>query len=212
MVLYDEDYFERGVELGISGYSNYRWIPELTIPLCARMVEYLFISDEEKLLDFGCAKGFLVKAFRLLHKQCWGFDISNYAVEKSPSDVREYVSTCINDFSSLYPFDWIIVKDVFEHISYREIDSVLQDLSSITKKLFCVSPLGHGGNYMVPVYEIDKTHIIREGLEWWVAKFEDNGFKVKKAEYNMKYIKQNYEKWEKGNGFFILHSELSDVD
>ena len=42
---YSEDYYERGIELGISGYSNYRWIPELTIPMCYEMINILNIKD-----------------------------------------------------------------------------------------------------------------------------------------------------------------------
>ena len=110
---YDEDYFERGVELGISGYSNYRWIPELTIPMCARIVEYLTISDEDIILDYGCAKGYLVKAFRLLHKRCFGYDASEYALSQVDADTKQYIS---DDLKILGNFDIVIAKDVLEHI------------------------------------------------------------------------------------------------
>ena len=50
--LYDEEYFERGIESHKSCYTNYRWIPELTIPLAFRLIEYLRISSSEKILDF----------------------------------------------------------------------------------------------------------------------------------------------------------------
>ena len=60
--VFDEDYFERGVQLGISGYTNYRWIPELTLPLCETMARYLGISKDDRILDFGCAKGYIVRA------------------------------------------------------------------------------------------------------------------------------------------------------
>ena len=32
-IKYDKDYYENGVAKGISGYENYRWIPELTYPM-----------------------------------------------------------------------------------------------------------------------------------------------------------------------------------
>ena len=97
--LYDEEYFERGIENKKSCYTNYRWIPELTIPLAFSMIEYLKISPEEKILDFGCAKGYLVKAFRLLHRQAFGYDISDYAKESAPYDVKKFfVETCAGDY------------------------------------------------------------------------------------------------------------------
>lgn len=39
----------------------------LTIPPAFGMIEHLKISPEEKILDFGCAKGYPVKTFRLFH-------------------------------------------------------------------------------------------------------------------------------------------------
>lgn len=203
-LMYNEDYFERGIELGISGYTNYRWIPELTIPMCARMCEYLQISDDDKILDFGSAKGFVVRGFRLLHKQCWGYDISEYALNNAPHEIKKYLSNNLNEFGD---FTWVIAKDVLEHVDYEDIDHIIKELSKITKKMFAIIPMGNEGKYFVPVYEMDITHLIREDLDWWQEKFEKNGFKISEARYNMKYIKQNYEKWEKGNGFFILESK-----
>ena len=198
---YDEDYFERGIELGISGYSNYRWIPELTIPLCARIIEDLRISDTDRILDYDCAKGFYVKAFRLLHKQCWGYDISEYALSQADDSIKQFVS---GDLDLLGDFDLVIAKDVLEHIDYANIESILKRIYTITEDLFCIVPIGRDGKYIVPIYELDKTYIIREDLNWWGNMFQDCGFYVEIAKYNMKHMKQNYEKWEEGNGFFLL--------
>lgn len=200
--LYNEEYFERGIENKKSCYTNYRWIPELTIPLAFSLIEYLKISPEEKILDFGCAKGYLVKAFRLLHRQAFGYDISTYAKGAAPSDVKKFfVETYTNG-----NYDWVISKDVFEHIPYHEIDETLKRLSISTHKMFCVIPLGEDGKYVIPAYEFDSTHIIRENLNWWCEKFSTNGFDVKIAEYKVKHVKENWSKWEKGNGFFTLES------
>ena len=187
--LYDEDYYERGIETNKSCYSNYHWMPELTIPMAARIVEYLKIREDEKILDFGCAKGYLVKALRLLHREAYGYDISEYALKSVPVDVKEYVS---NEITNQY--DWIISKDVFEHIPYEEIDILLKDLAQKTKKMFVVVPLGEGEKYVVSAYELDSTHIIRENLEWWINKFQENGFQVVEAKYKVKYIKENWAK------------------
>ena len=76
MTRYDEDYFERGIESGKSLYTNYRWIPELTIPMCSFLNEQLGIGQSENVLDFGCAKGFIVKAMRLLGRNAYGVDLN----------------------------------------------------------------------------------------------------------------------------------------
>jgi len=138
----------------------------------------------------------------LLHNQCWGYDISEYALAHADVDVRQFLSNNIN--YSYY--DMIIAKDVLEHIPYENIEDVLKKIAEITRRLFCIIPMGNLGKYIVPTYELDKTHIIKENLDWWLKKFYDCGFTALWANYSMPHIKQNYKKWKKGNGFFLLRS------
>ena len=198
---FNEDYYERGIEKGISGYSNYRWIPELTIPMASRIIEYLGIEESSRILDYGCAKGYLVYAFRLLHREAYGYDISQYALDCVPKEVEKYM---VKDVKNLGVYDWVIAKDVFEHIPPRSLKTLLKKLREITKKMFVIVPLGENGKYVVPAYEHDKTHIIRENMEWWNELFTNSGYVVKESKYRISHIKENYSKYKKGNGFFVL--------
>jgi len=156
--LYDETYYENGLEAGVSCYEKYRWLPELTIPMCAEIIELLEIDREQTILDFGCAKGFMVKAFRMLHRQAWGYDISEYA--HLTGCVSEYMVPNLNNH-----YDWVIAKDVFEHITPPELDIIIDCLNC--NQIFAVVPLAANGKYMNPSDEKDVTHIIRENLGWW---------------------------------------------
>jgi 2-polyprenyl-3-methyl-5-hydroxy-6-metoxy-1,4-benzoquinol methylase len=209
---FNEDYYERGIEKGVSGYSNYRWIPELTIPLCFRIIEILEIDSDHKVLDFGCAKGYLVKGLRLLHREAYGVDISDYAISQAPAEVRSYLYH-MNDGDPIPlppqgleydSYDAVIAKDVLEHIPYNKVVGVLQELRKVAGYMFVVVPLGENGKYVVPAYENDVTHIIREPLEWWKDIFKEAKFTVWQAKYKMDHIKSNWAEWEKGNGFFVL--------
>lgn len=211
-IKYNEDYYERGVEMNISGYSNYRWIPELTIPLAHRILEVSEIKKYDKILDFGCAKGYLVKALRLLHRNAYGYDISDYAKSKVPEDTKPYILENLRD----QYFDWVISKDVFEHIQYRELDMVINTLRSMCDNMFVIVPLGYEikgvistKRYYAPANELDKTHIIREEIEWWEDKFEECGFEIKHSSYDIKHIKEHYKDWKKSHGFFILKNKYN---
>ena len=59
---YDRDYFENGHETGKSGYSNYRWLGEPTIKMSESIISYCDLEINDSILDYGCAKGFLIKA------------------------------------------------------------------------------------------------------------------------------------------------------
>jgi SAM-dependent methyltransferase len=205
---YNEEYYERGIELGISGYSNYRWMPELTIPMCYEMINILNIKDDETILDFGCAKGYVVKGFRLLHKLAYGVDISEYAILSAPNDIKHYLYRIESEkdipLQNNKKYDYTIAKDVLEHIPYEHLDSVLLQLRKITNKLFIVVPLGENKKYIIPSYEQDTTHHIRESIDWWEYKLLNVGFTTVYKDYKIKHIKSNWSKWEKGNGFFVL--------
>ena len=211
---YNEDYFQRGVELGISCYSNFRWLPELTIPAAFRLIEYLRITENQTVLDFGASYGYMVKALRLLHRQAWGCDISQHAIENAPNDVRQYLRlmTSIEDTPLCHgkPFDYILARDVLEHVSYTEINHTLSILRQRGTVLFSVIPLGNGkGKYVIPSAENDITHEIREDLHWWCDKFIENGFRVQEAIYNVKGLKDTWKEWldKKGYGFFTCVRE-----
>lgn len=69
--------------------------------------------------------------------------------------------------------------------------------------MWAAIPLGENGRYVVPAYELDRTHEIRRPLGWWSEQFEEAGWRVTSASYRMRHVKENWAKWEKGNGFFV---------
>lgn len=191
---FDADYYERGIESGKSLYQNYRWEPELTIPMAMTMIDYLGIKRGDKILDFGCAKGFLVKAFRLLHREAWGYDISNYALENA-----EYCTNKIPDTD----FDFCIAKDVFEHMNGSEIKDVLEKIKA--RFVFVIVPLGNFSNYIAPSNNLDKSHLICEPGHWWSRFFINQGFKIRDFKHRIDGIKDSYyEKYPEGHGFYVI--------
>ena len=213
---YDIDYFDRGIETGKSLYTNYRWLPELTIALSMSYIDYLGITRKDKVLDYGCGKGgFMVKALRILYRQAWGCDISEYAINSADNDTRQYLKvSSLKPSHNIVPFfigkkkcfDYILAKDVFEHIDEEELDIVLQALREKGKYLFACQPLGDNGKFVVPAYNMDITHRTIQNKDWWTAKFKKNGWKVVKFSYYVPGIKDSWSNFEHGNGFFLLKS------
>jgi len=207
MNYFNKDYYENGISAGLSLYTNYKWMPDLTIPMAFRIIEILNIKESDSVLDFGCAKGYMVKSFRMLYRDAYGVDISDYAISNCDKEVENYLlkiedTKNISQFNKI--FDYTISKDVFEHISYEYIEDTIISLRQYSKCLFAVIPLGDGKKYYIPSYELDKTHIIKEDKDWWIDLFKKCGFKDISFEYKIKGIKENYNKIKQGNGFFIL--------
>tara|TARA_R100000750_G_scaffold62354_1_gene55854 strand:+ start:1557 stop:2195 length:639 start_codon:yes stop_codon:yes gene_type:complete len=204
---YDKDYFENGLVMGISCYLNYRWLPELTIKMAHNIIKYLNIDNKETVLDYGCAKGYLVKALRILDIETYGTDISSYAIKNVDPEVRDFCHLMRDTIPIKFPeyFDWTITKDVLEHLTEKELNIFLLCSSHITKKCFHIIPLGNTTGFIIPDYNFDKTHVLAKPIEWWKKKFEKYGWEVLSFEYSVRGIKDNWtQKYPKGNGFFTL--------
>jgi hypothetical protein len=130
-------------------------------------------------------------------------DIIDYAISNSDPLVSNRLSIVNEDFY-LSKYDCIICKDVLEHLAYDEIDNIITSFSKICKKLVVIVPLGKDNKYIVPDYENDFTHIIREDLEWWKSRIENCGFTTSKSTYRVEGIKDNWSSFEQGNGFFVF--------
>lgn len=203
--IYDSDYYLRGKETGKSLYENYRWLPELTLPMAERIVQHCGIKRRHKILDFGCARGYLVKALRQLEYQAFGFDVSKWALDNADEEVKQYLNQDVGgeEFLKYSRFDWVIAKDVLEHCEF--VHNVIRDLMSVAQVgVFVVVPLSHfpGGRYVIEEYEKDVTHKQHFTLPGWARMFMEVGWSVE-VSYRVRGIKDNYYKpgMELGNGF-----------
>ena len=199
MDVYDRDYFERGIESGKSCYQNYRWIPELTLPMAMVMIDHLGIKRGQTILDYGCAKGFLVKALRMLGRDAWGVDISSYAIGQADP---EHCFLLNDDEMRLSRSHFCIAKDVFEHVSEKMLPKVLDWIDAGT--MLAVVPLGDGNKYRAPANNMDVTHKTCNPEWWWKALFKRNNWKLKHFTFKIPGIKDSYERHSTAHGFFTL--------
>lgn len=198
---FDQDYYERGIESGKSCYTNYRWVPELTIPMAMTIIDYLKIKRGHTVMDYGCSKGYLVKALRLLYRQAWGIDISSYAIKNVDKEAKKF---CSKSDRFLNFFDICIAKDVFEHISAEDIATVLKCNIS-ADILFAVIPLGEGGEFRADANNHDQSHLICANEKWWIETFKNSGWQLKKFTFRVDGIKDSYYKTSpEAHGFFTL--------
>lgn len=168
MNAFAEDYFLRGTQTGISNFTDYRWLPDSTIAMAANLRRHLRMKDGETLLDVGCARGYYVKALRMLGIEAHGYDISEWAIANCDPEVKPYVSNYLNGTE----YDVITGKDVLEHIAPDELRTLITRLSLFTKRqMFFIVPLAFkpGGDYVHPKEENDKTHINRFTLHDWLV-------------------------------------------
>ena len=196
---FDRDYFEAGLETGKSCYQNYKWMPEETVSLAMRFIDHFNLSREDLILDYGCSKGYLVKAFRLLHRRAFGFDISEYAISQVPKEVKDF---CWSDDLLIKNFKLCIAKDVFEHVPLLALqDLLVKNLKA--EKLFAVIPLGEKGVYRSRVNNLDPSHIVCYSEMEWMKFFEDTKqWVIDDFSFSFEGLKEHHPK--ESHGFFTL--------
>lgn len=207
--VFDSDYYLRGPETGKSNYEDYRWLPDATLAMACYIQRYLGIKGGERpnsVLDYGCARGYLVKALRMLTIEAYGYDVSQWAIENCDPSVKDYVSTK----ADLYPmsYDFVIAKDVLEHLTREQLqDTVPRLMAAATKAMMIIVPLTaeDSGPYLCPKDEKDPTHKIRWNLTTWL-KFLENVDRrcVVAGSFYVPEIKQANTAWEGSCGFFHL--------
>lgn len=208
---YDKDYYENGVEKRVSGYTDYHWKPDYVLPMANSLKAKL---KPFRVLDYGCAKGYLVKAFRLLGVRAFGYDISKYAIDNADEDVKAHCSNTMASYGS-EDFDLVIAKDTLEHVSKEDMPGVLKELFRVTEDtgtVLVVVPLGDNGQYRIREYELDVTHKIREDEVWWIKTFNTAGFNVDRFYYKFSGIKEQWTSTHPyGNGIFFLSKDDNRV-
>ncbi len=113
---FGREYFDGSRDTGFGGYYyDGRWIP-----VAKDIVDHFGLSAGSRLLDVGCAKGFLVKDLMQVCPglEAFGFDISRYAVTSCEPECvgRLHVGSCDSVPFPDKSFDVVIAKDVIHNL------------------------------------------------------------------------------------------------
>ena len=176
--VFNEDYFLNGKKTGVSNYEDYRWLPELTIPMAEKLKEFLRFDGYNTILDFGCARGYLVKALEISGVNAEGYDSSKWAIENCDSEVKGKVYSELPDCI----YDFIICKDVLEHLDITEAaDAIKKMVVRVRQDILIIVPLTkqHNGDYFRMEDDADATHKIRwTFMDWLTFLQETTGLNV----------------------------------
>ncbi len=200
---YDADYFERGKQSGKGWLENYHWMPRRSFREGLAYIGHLGLDKRSYVLDFGCAKGFIVKALRELEIKADGCDISSYALSFAPKGCWN----CTNpkswqEHSNMYTH--IACKDVLEHLTVQQLHTTFQNLALVAPIMMCVIPMGDNGVYRIPEYHTEISHLVIENESWWKKLFEEVGWSVKKDTNHVPGLKDNWMQVPNGNHVFVL--------
>ena len=111
------------------------------------------------MLDFGCSKGYLVKALRDRGIEAFGYDVSLWAIDQAPEQIREYLSCDI-----YHTVDLIVSYDTLEHIPEKDLSKLRAMFRKYGKRFYFTV-----GTLDTPNWQHDASHITMHDLSWWQA-------------------------------------------
>jgi len=116
--------------------------------------------SSQKVLDVGCAKGFLV--------ECFGIDISKYAISQVREDIKPYckVSSILDPFPEKY-YDPIVCIEISEHLPEEDVRKAIKNLCKHTDDIIFSS---------TPSDFHEPTHLNVQPAEYWIRLFSECGF------------------------------------
>ena len=127
-------YFDGPREYGYGGYIyDGRWIP-----VARDIINYFDLKPGDKILDIGCAKGFLVSD---LIKICpglnvYGLDISEYALNLSPENTKNKLikASCEALPFSENEFDAVISINTIHNCNRDGVIKSLKEITRVSKR------------------------------------------------------------------------------
>lgn len=124
----------------------------------------------KRVLDLGCAKGFLVESLRDRGVNAFGVDISDVAISEVREDIRPYCKVASIEDESVYEgqYDLITCIEVLEHVTEDMAENAIKFMCRHSKQiLFSSSPTDFD----------EPTHINVKPPDYWDNLFSKYGFK-----------------------------------
>lgn len=118
-------------------------------------------------LDAGCAIGLLVEGLRQRGIDAWGVDISEYAIQNVPDEIRPYCRVASVTEALERDYDLIVCIEVLEHLQIQQAQAAIANFCQHSNDiLFSSTPFD---------YE-EASHINIQPPEVWAELFARHGF------------------------------------
>lgn len=123
------------------GYGGYRFIEGRWKPVAEALILEYQLTNESKILDVGCGKGFLLYEIKniLPNIQIVGFDISKHALENAHPDVRPFL--IYHKAQEPYrfrdkEFDLVISITTLHNLRLADLEKSLKEIERVGKKAY----------------------------------------------------------------------------
>lgn len=166
---FDADYFDHGLKS--NWVAGYHW--KDFAGLFRETAQFLtnIFPEAASFLDAGCAKGFLVRALRERGKEAWGFDHSQWALERAEETAHPFLKLADTRNVDLgRSFDIVLAFSLFESLTETQAEEFLGRARLWTRDALLAVILvsdPEEAKAALPVADRDLSHITLHSRQWW---------------------------------------------
>lgn len=131
--MFDQEYFDGPREFGYGGYTyDGRWLP-----VAKTICDEYSLQAGMRVLDIGCAKGFLVKDLMTFCPglEVFGLDISKYALLNAEKETigRLHLGSAVNLPFPSRSFDLVISINTLHNLDRQNVIKALEEIQRVSR-------------------------------------------------------------------------------
>mgnify|MGYP006192415057 FL=1 len=121
-----------------NGYGGYYYNEKFWVNVIPDFIKFYNLKDNDKILDIGCGKGFMLYDFKKANSKfkVEGIDISEYAIENAKPEIKGMLK--IGDAKKLNyednSFDLVISITTVHNLDLKECREALKEIERVSKK------------------------------------------------------------------------------
>jgi len=120
------------------GYGGFSYNSRFWEPVIPTFKEYYNLDENSKILDIGCAKGFMLHDFQRVIPgiEVQGIDVSTYAIENAKEEVKDklQVANALKLPFEDNTFDLVISVTTLHNLEKEDMKQALSEIMRVTKK------------------------------------------------------------------------------
>ena len=173
--MFEKEFFDGDRKYGYGGYSyNSKYFTGVV----EDMRDYYGLTSESKVLDIGCAKGFMLFDFKKIIPGITirGIDISNYAIENAIPEIKEYVN--VGNVKNLSEFkdkeyDLVTAITTVHNLNLEDCKQALREIERVGKNAFITVDAWKNEKEKERMYAWNLTALTYMHVDDWKALFDE---------------------------------------
>jgi SAM-dependent methyltransferase len=120
------------------GYGGFNYISRFWQPVIPTFIKHFNLNENSKVLDVGCAKGFMLFDMKeaIPNITIEGIDISSYAIENAKEEIKQFLR--VGNAKELpyedNSFDVVISINTIHNLEKKECAKALQEIQRVSRK------------------------------------------------------------------------------